>query len=291
MKILHLERIKPWIRENLPALTITFMIVILLILFFWPRIFITIHAGHAGVLFRRFFGGTVTDKVYAEGFHIVAPWDRMQIYDVRVQTDYHDFETLSSQGLPLKLTLAIRYRPLYQTLGLLHKNIGADYLEKIVIPETEAVIRETVGQYTAEELYSQKRAVVEGILKEALEKVMRRFVLIESVVIRQVILPDRLVRAIEGKLEQEQLAKAYDYRLQQEEKEARRKAIEAGGIKTYNDLVNISLSDRVLTWKGVEATRHLAESNNAKVVVIGSGKGGLPIILNAEPAHGMDGQQ
>lgn len=291
MRNFKVESIKPWIREHLPALTITIMIVILFLLFFWPRIFFSIEAGHAGVLYRRFFGGTVTDKVFAEGFHMIAPWDKLQIYDVRVQTDYHDFEALSSQGLPLKLTLAIRYRPLYQTLGLLHKNIGPDYLEKIVIPETEAVIRETVGQYTAEELYSQKRAVVEGILKDSLEKVMRRFVLMESVVIRQVVLPERVVRAIEGKLEQEQLAKAYDFRIIQEEKEARRKEIEAGGIKVYNDLVNGSLSNQVLTWKGIEATRHLAESNNAKVVVIGSGKGGLPLILNTgETALGAGGQ-
>jgi len=285
------ESIKAWIRENLPGLAITVMIVTLVVLFFWPRIFFTIEAGHAGVLYRRFFGGTVTDKIYPEGFHIIPPWDRLQIYDVRVQTDYHDFEALSSQGLPLKLTLAIRYRPLYQTLGLLHKNIGPDYLEKIIIPETEAVIRETVGQYTAEELYSQKRAVVEGILRETLEKVMRRYVQMESVVIRQIILPERIVRAIEGKLEQEQLAKAYDFRLLQEEKEAKRKEIEAGGIKAYNELVDKSLSDKVLTWKGVEATRQLAESSNAKVVVIGSGKGGLPLILNTgETALGAGGQ-
>ncbi|AMV71111.1 prohibitin family protein [Desulfuromonas carbonis] len=286
------QRLKGWIRGNLPSLAILAMLLVFCVLFFWPRIFITIDAGHGGVLFRRFFGGTVTDRVFAEGFHVIAPWDRMQIYDGRVQTNYSDFEALSSEGLPIKLTLAIRYRPLYQTLGLLHKNIGPDYLEKIVLPETEAVIRQAVGQYTAEELYSQKQAVVEGILKESLEKVMRRFVLIESVVIRQVILPKVLVSAIENKLEQDQLAKAYEFKLRQAEKEARRKVIEAGGVKGYNDLVNSSLTDRVLTWKGVEATRQLAESNNAKVIVIGSGKGGLPIILNTgETAPAGGGQQ
>lgn len=280
MKRWNSETIKGWIRDNLPGLTITFLLLVLFVLFFWTKIFITIESGEAGVLYRRFFGGTVTDHVYPEGFHVVAPWDKMQVYDVRVQTAYHDFEALSNQGLPLKLTLAIRYRPLYQTLGLLHKHIGPNYLDKIVIPETEAVIRETVGQYSAEELYSQKRAVVEGILKDALEKVMRRFVLMESVVIRQIVLPERVVRAIEGKLEQEQLAKAYDFKLVQSEKEALRKKIEAGGIKSYNDIVSTSLNSNVLTWKGVEATRSLAESANAKVVVIGSGKGGLPLILN-----------
>ncbi|MDT8423729.1 MAG: prohibitin family protein [Desulfuromonadales bacterium] len=281
------ERIKGKIRDNLPSLILIVGILLMCILFFWPRIFITIHAGEAGVLYQRFFGGTVTDKVYSEGFHIVAPWDKMQVYNVRVQTDYRNFQALSRQGLPVKLTLAIRYRPLYQTLGLLHKNVGPEYLEKVVIPQTEDVIRQTVGQYTAEQLYSQKRGVVEGILKDSLEKVMRRFVLMESVVIREVILPDYIIAAIERKLEQEQLAIAYDFKIIREEKEARRKEIEAGGIKAYNDIVSSSLNDKVLTWKGVEATLGLATSNNAKVVVIGSGKEGLPVILNTGDASSV----
>ena len=273
-------RLKEKIRNNLPSLIITAGILVMFVLFFWPKIFITIHAGEGGVLYKRFFGGTVTDKVFGEGLHVIPPWDKLQVYNVRVQTEYHDFQALSKHGLPLGMTLAIRYRPLYQTLGLLHKNVGPDYLVKVVVPQTEGVIRQAVGQYSAEELYSQNLAIIEGILKESLEKVMQRYVLIESVVIRQVMLPDLIIDAIEKKLQEEQLAKAYDYKIARERKEAERKKIEAGGIKAYNETVSSSLNDKVLTWKGVEATRGLAESKNAKIVVIGSGKEGLPVILN-----------
>jgi regulator of protease activity HflC (stomatin/prohibitin superfamily) len=102
---------------------------------------------------------------------------------------------------------------------------------------------------------------------------------LDAVLIREVTLPLKLKAAIERKLEQEQASLEYEFKLNKARKEAQRQRIEAEGKSTANDIINKSLTDKILMEKGIEATLKLSESPNAKVVVIGSGKGGLPIIL------------
>ncbi|OAD21035.1 Membrane protease subunit stomatin/prohibitin-like protein, partial [Candidatus Thiomargarita nelsonii] len=119
-------------------------------MFFWNRIVITINSGEAGVLYQRLFGGTVTDFVYDEGIHLVLPWDTMYIYNVRIQTKLHDFEVLTNRGLPITLTLAIRYRPEYETVGLLHQQVGPDYVNTIIVPQIESELRKQIGHYNPE---------------------------------------------------------------------------------------------------------------------------------------------
>ncbi|MBU0485493.1 MAG: prohibitin family protein [Proteobacteria bacterium] len=256
------------------------LLLLFVIVYFWQSIFITIHAGEAGVLYRRFGGGTVVDRVYNEGLHVVAPVNIMTVYNVRLQTVAHQMEVLSSKGLMVTLSLSIRYRPERQVLGVLHQEVGPDYLHRIILPEVEAKLRAILGQYEAEEIYTSKRGVVQEVVNESLAQVSQRFVLIDNVMITNIELPAKIRAAIESKLVEQQLAAAYEFRLIREEKEAERKRIEAGGIKTYNNIVNLSLNERLLQWKGVEATLELSKSPNSKVVIIGSGKDGLPVILN-----------
>ena len=97
-------------------------------------------------------------------------------------------------------------------------------------------------------------------------------------------LPDRLRRAIEEKLSAEQDAQRMEFVLLKEHKEAERKKIEAGGIAEFQRIVSAGISEQLLKWKGIEATMEIAGSNNAKVVIIGGGDDGLPIILNAGDA-------
>lgn len=265
---------------HLPGYVVALLLALLLATFFWPRIFITVHAGEAGVLYRRFLGGTVVDRVYGEGFHVIFPWDIMTIYTVRYQAASHGIEVLTNKGLKVGVTLSIRYRPEREVLGVLHQMVGPGYVKAIVIPEVEAVLREVLGQYDAEELYTTKNGVVNRVVNESLEQVGQRFVRIDDVVITAVDLPPRIRAAIEAKLEEQQLAEAYQFKLSRERREAERKGIEAAGIRAYNTTVEASLSEKVLRWKGIEATRELAASPNAKMIVIGGGKDGLPVILD-----------
>ena len=276
------NNIRDSFKNNFPILLVMMLICLFLIVFLWHQIFITIRSGEGGVLYQRFAGGTVTDTVYSEGFHIIAPWDSMTIYTVRYQVHPHEMFALTRKGLKINLALTIRYKPEYNLLGVLHKTVGPDYLQKVVLPQVEAVLRTLVGNFEAEEIYSTKRAIVQKIVSESLNQVSQRFIKIDDVMITEVELPPYIQKAIEMKLEQKELAEAYEYRLAKEEKEAERKRIEATGIHDYNKKVAASLTDKILTWKGVTATLELSKSENAKVVVIGSGKDGLPIILDTK---------
>ena len=259
--------------------------------FFWPRIVISINSGEAGVLYWRFFGGTETDRVYAEGIRVIAPWDTMYIYNVRIQTVLHKLEVLTNRGLPIQLQLAIRFQPEYETLGVLHQQVGPDYINTIIVPDIDSVLRKDIGHYNPEEIYVNKEGVLSKIIVNALNELGQKYVKMHSIVIQSVVLPEPIKQAIEDKLVEEQRSKTYYFILERERQEAERRRIEAtgianklrveaAGIRDYQKIIKETLDEKMLKWHGVQATVQLSESENAKVIVIGAGKNGLPIIGN-----------
>lgn len=266
-----------------PEIILISLILIFLIVYLAPRIFITIRSGEAGVLYKRFFKGTIVDKVYSEGLHIVFPWNTMYVYNVRYQQLSHEIDVLTERGLKINLNVSIRYHPEYDLLGVLHKKVGPDYVNRIVIPEVDNTLRTIIGQYSAEYIYTRGAGVLQQAVNEAFEQVSERFVAIDDVIIKKITLPDSVQTAIQNKIEQEQLLKAHDFKIELAKKEARRKEIEAGGFKTYNDIIATSLNEQILSWQGIQATLQLSTSQNTKVIVIGPGKDGLPLILGPTP--------
>lgn len=279
-------RFKRWIRGKLPLAVVLTLITLLVVIFFFNRIVIIIHSGQAGVLYRMFGGGTETDTIYAEGIHIINPFNTMYLYEVRKQLARHEFDVITNKGLSIHLSLAVRYRPEYELLGILHQRIGPDYLNRVILPQIESVMRKELGSYTPEQIYTNEEGLLTNAILSALDEVGRNYVEVEDIIIRSITLPPDIVTAIEDKLKQEEFMKSYEFRLQTAEKEAARLAVEAGGIKVYHDTINASLTEEILRNQGIEATKDLAKSANAKVVVIGSGKDGLPIILGGDHGAG-----
>ena len=172
------------------------------------------------------------------------------------------------------------YQPIIENLGMLHKTKGEDYLNIVIVPEIRAVARSVIGRYTPEQLYSTKRDAIQNeIFEETKKKVEPQHVQINSVLVRDVTLPPSIKEAIQRKLTQEQEALEYEFRLEKAKQEAEKVRIEAEGKALANRILNASLTTNILREKGIEATMQLSESSNAKVIVIGSGKDGLPIIL------------
>jgi len=254
------------------------LLVLFLFICFFQRIVILVNAGEAGVRFWRFYG-TEIDRVYGEGVHVIPPWDRMEIYNTRAQIVDHTTVVLTSTGLAVTFNLSIRYRPDGAMLGLLHQKIGKDYLKTVVIPEVEAVLRTQVGHFAAEEIYTTKRGILERIFFEAIAQAQEQYVQIEDVMIRSIELPDSIRVAIEAKTEKKQVAEAYRYVLLKAQGEAKRMEIEAKGQSEYNTTISKSLTPDLLRWKGIEATKELAESENAKIIVIGNGDKNLPVMM------------
>jgi regulator of protease activity HflC (stomatin/prohibitin superfamily) len=268
--------------NNLPKLGLPITVLIFVALIFLFRSAVNIGYGEAGVVWKRFGGGTVTDKpALSEGFHIIAPWNKVYIYNIKQQEEFESgMRVLSSNGLEISLDVSVLYQPIIDDLGLLHKTKGEDYLNIVIVPEIRAVARSVIGRYTPEQLYSTKRDAIQNeIYEETKKKVEPQHVQINSVLVRDVTLPPSIKEAIQRKLTQEQEALEYEFRLEKAKQEAEKVRIEAEGKALANRILNASLTRNILLEKGIEATLQLSESTNAKVIVIGSGDNGLPIIL------------
>jgi len=275
-----MNKLRSWAKVNSPYLIVGALLLILVIIVLWSRILVVIRPGEAGVLYRMLTTGTVTDHVYAEGLHIVMPLNTMYKYDTRMKITLHELDVLTSSGLPIKLSLAVRYQVTYDLLGILHQQVGPDYPNKIILPQIESVLRRNIGQYTPEDIYTNRAEVLSKIISLALEEVGRRFIQVDDIIIRSVQLPEGVQKSIETKLVSEQQFLAYKFRLKMEAEEATRKGIEAEGIAAYQKTISKTLNDKLVQWQGIQATLELAKSPNSKVIVIGAGKAGLPIILS-----------
>ena len=260
---------------------IVVFIAMIVILIFSNATFLTIEAGERGVLFKRFGGGLEKENIFPPGFHVIAPWNIMYVYDIREQQINEDMSVLSSNGLNIEVDVTVRINPNYGRIGDLHEKFGPQYVERLVRPEIRSSVREMIGQFTPEELYSTKRNEVQALIQSDLEKSLGdNFIDLKATLIRDIALPDKVREAIETKIEAEQSALKYDYILQQERKEAERKIIEAEAKAESNRILSASLTDKILKDKGIEATLELAKSGNSKVVIVGGdGSGGLPLIL------------
>ncbi|MDA0950137.1 MAG: prohibitin family protein, partial [Bacteroidetes bacterium] len=141
----------------LPGLLGFFVLVILI-----SKSAITIGSGQAGVLYKTFGGGVVTDEApLGEGFHVVAPWNRVFIYEVRQQELFEKMKVLSSNGLEIQIDASAWFQPTFESLGKLHQEKSEQYVNRILLPAIRSAARSVVGRYTPEQLYSSKRDAIQ----------------------------------------------------------------------------------------------------------------------------------
>lgn len=267
--------------ERLPKIALPTIIILVALVILLAKSAVTIGAGEAGVLYKTFDNGVVTDEPpLGEGFHIIAPWNKVIIYEVRQLELFEKMKVLSSNGLEIQIDASAWYQPVYNDLGNLHQTLGENYLQRVIQPAIRSAARSVVGRYTPEQLYSSKRdAIQDEIFVETKKILEKQYVQLNEILVRDVTLPGTIKDAIERKLKQEQESLEYEFRLVTASKEAEKVIIEAQGKADANRILSASLTDKILQDKGIEATIKLSESPNSKVIVIGSGDSGLPIIL------------
>lgn len=266
---------------QLPKTIMPLILLGIVAIIFLSKSTVNVEAGEAGVLWKRFDGGVVTDQPpLGEGFHLVAPWNNVIVYEVRQQELYETMKVLSSNGLDIILETSTWFLPQANDLGNLHQKLGENYIERVIKPTLRSAARSVVGRYTPEQLYSSKRDIIQSEIFEESKKILdNQNVELVSVLVRDVTLPPTIKDAIERKLKQEQESLEYEFKLVTAEKEAEKVRIEAQGKADANRILASSLSENILRDKGIEATLKLSSSPNSKVIVIGSGKSGMPIIL------------
>jgi regulator of protease activity HflC (stomatin/prohibitin superfamily) len=266
--------------EKLPkggAFALILIIALVIIIF---KSVVTIDSGHAGVLYQLSGGVDPEKDPLQEGLNFVAPWNSVIDYEVRQQALSEKMSALSSNGLDIALDATVLFQPDYENLSRLHKEKGKEYVSRVLQPAIRSAARSVVGRYTPEQLYSSKRdAIQDEIFEETNKIISSQYIQLNDILIRDVTLPSTIKQAIERKLKQEQESLEYEFRLVTADKEAQKVRIEAQGKADANKILSASLTDKILQDKGIDATMKLAESPNSKVIVIGSGDSGLPIIL------------
>jgi len=232
----------------------------------------TVGPGHAGVLWRA-SGGTEA-RVYGEGLYTVAPWNQMDVYDLRSMNRDEKLTVIAVNGLAMQLDASVRYRIVPEELVALQREIGPKYFETILEPVLRSEARRVIGRYTPEELYSTKRDVIEREIREELKgKIEGRHLVLEAVLIRNIELPEAIRDAIDKKLAAEQEVLKMKYLLDIAKAVAEQQRVEAQGIADYNRTVTSSLSAQILEFERIQQMGKLAESPNSKTVVLGEGEG------------------
>ena len=246
----------------------------------------SIDPGKAAVLWT-ISQGTDTKTIYREGVQVIAPWNELYIYDLRTQESRLSLHVLSINGLAIDMDSSILYRVQGKALPTLQEKVGPDYYHVLIAPYVMSEARKIVGRFTPSEIYSSQRETIERLILTGLREKLRDYpITVEGFLIRDVRLP-RIIRvAIERKLTEEQNYQRMEYVLDVARKTAQKRRIEAEGIEAFQKIVQANLTRSYLTWKGIEATEKLAKSPNTKIIIIGGGKNGLPVILNADSGGG-----
>ncbi|MCU7492310.1 MAG: prohibitin family protein [Bacteroidota bacterium] len=241
------------------------------------QVFTVIPAGSVGVVD---FLGMVSDNTLKAGVNLVNPLANVVKFSVKTQEIKESMTVPSKEGLTVQLEISVLYSLNPENASRVYKTLGENYAEIILEPQFRSVVRGVTSGYEAKALYtSQREELASRIEKELSKLVNRRGITIEAAPLRQIILPAGLTASIEEKLKAEQESQRMEFVLRKETQEAERKRIEAKGIADFQDIVSKGISTQLLKWKGIEATEKLANSQNSKVIVIGSGKEGLPVIL------------
>jgi prohibitin 2 len=293
-----------FIERHLPMLVIYLMVATLVAVVLAPYVLVTVPSGYVGVLWKRFGGGTVLDprKLKGEGMRITLPWNKVFLYDLRLQSVTETYNAISKDGVSLTASINIRYRLKRDSVPQLHQSIGPNYVQALVSPEVGNRMREVIAEYTAEDVYSTKRQEIQVKIRERAEAMLGEKMVVGgeseeaednapyniplyamlnliNTLILGIELPSTVVTAIDRKIEQYYISEEYKFRVAREIRESERKKIEAEGISEFQKIVSQGISDSYLRWRGIEATLQLAQSSNSKIVIVGGGKDGLPIIL------------
>lgn len=262
------------------AMTVSSIVLVVAVILAISQCFTTIPAGHVGVV--DFFG-FVQDNTLKAGINFVNPLAKVVKMSVQTQEVKETMNSPSKEGLTAQIEVSVLFHLNPERAAEVYKTVGESYISVILEPQFRSVCRGVTASFEAKALYTAERAQLERLISDDLKLLVeKRGINVESSPMRQVLLPAGLTTAIEEKLRSEQESQRMQFILTKEQQEAERKRIEAAGIADFQKIVSQGISDNLLRWKGIEATLKIAESNNSKVVIIGSGKDGLPVILDTK---------
>jgi prohibitin 1 len=254
-------------------------ILLFIALFVWifrKEMIFTVNSGEVLVVYYRFFGGTSHNTIGLEGLHILAPWDKGYIYDVRTQTLVVTMTVLTRNGIEVHLDAQVRFHAVPETVPYLHRRYGPNYVKQIITPGLTESVQGVIGQFLPEEIYSSESgASSKQVFANARRVIGGVFVAVEDIALFNIRLPERVQEAVQNKAAAEQSSEAAVFN-------QKRLALDAEALRNYDDTVK-QIPQSILVARGIEATLELAKSPNAKIIVMGGGKDSLPLVLGSVP--------
>lgn len=258
-------------------------VIVVIGLIFFSKTFVILQPTERGVIFKKYTTGLDVDNVKGEGLNIIAPWNDVIIFQIAEQQIEETMDVLSKDGLSISLDVSLRFRPMPEQIGYLYRQFKTGYVESLIRPELRSAVRQIIGQYTPEELYATKRQEIETKIESKTREILNNnSIELKALLFRSIKLPLTIKNSIEAKLAADQEAQKYKYLIEKEKKEAERRKIDAEGKAAANLILSASITDKILREKGISATEELAKSPNTKIIVIGGGGDGLPVILNTQ---------
>ena len=278
-------------KRHLVPLLVSMILLLIGIVLLWQRIVIVVPGGSVGVLYRPFSGGVQLNRVLNEGLHIIWPLNYVTQYSTRVNVQELELNLLTSDLLEADVKVVFQYEINRQTVALLHRYAGPDFLKKIITPQLVAALRDQVSKYSSKNAFTADlREMLTNITIIADDLILDdlsppglsnvRLVKLSAIEILSVTYPQSVREAIHQKMVEAQNAEAYAYLVDISRQEAERKVIEARGIKNFLDIAFNGVNADYLRYRGVEASESMAKSANAKVLLFGSGASGLPLMLS-----------
>ncbi len=257
-------------------------VLLFFVAYFFESMFVYIYPGQAGLLFRSLSDPPFQSTVYEEGLYSISPWNKMYKYDLTKQLKTLNVVALSSNGLTIKVRVSSIFYPKKEKLAELTLLVGADYIDTILVPTIVSSSKEVIGNYLPENLYTTDMHVIqEQILQEAIRELKEIPVIMETIVVEKIELPKSINQAIERKLKHQQEELAYEYILQQELSEAKRRKIEAESVTAYNNAINSSLNNEILQWLKIKSIAELTKTKNSKVIIMDTEVSSVPVTVSA----------
>ncbi|MBD2412583.1 membrane protease subunit, stomatin/prohibitin [Nostoc calcicola FACHB-389] len=267
-------------KSRLAIRTITILIGSIALLNSISRLLVIVPPGNVGVV--NLFG-EVSETTLKPGVHLLNPLSKVLNFSTRLKDIKENVDATSQEGLSLNLDVSLQYKLDPQKAATVYKTIGADETQ-LVISRFRSTVRAITANYPASAIYSTKRQeIAQKIDQQLTQEIPALGFIVEEALLRNVKMPDTLQAAIQNKLKTEQENQQMKFVLEKERQEAERKRIEARGIADSQKIISGGLTNQVLQLRAIEATEKLAQSNNSKLVIIGSEKGGVPILIQSEP--------
>jgi regulator of protease activity HflC (stomatin/prohibitin superfamily) len=279
-----------WAEQKLLTIFFTVILIISSIIILWPLMFVIVPAGKIGVIYRPLSDGVDLGSIIEEGAHLILPWNKVTQYSVQIQLKELDLELLTSDLLKTKVKVSFQFEVNPNTLPLLHKYVGVDFLDKMIIPQVIKVTRDKVAQFSSRIAYTGNLSQVANDITITTDNLLIdqlsppglsnvRLIRVSSVQLTSVVYPPPVQTAIDNKVVESEIAESFTFKIQAARLESERKIIEAKGIREFQLIVNEGMTENYLRFRGIQATEELAKSSNAKTLIFGSGPSGLPLVL------------